>query len=67
MTHFLRIWHFQENPQIFLRIFLRILHPDHFPADFGISGNSAGIPKAFPTDFGIPVSCGFYYFRKFRR
>ncbi|KAK2420546.1 hypothetical protein QL285_031258 [Trifolium repens] len=41
-------------------------NPDHFAADFGISGNSAGIPKAFPADFGTPVFCGFYYFRKFR-
>ncbi|KAK2399296.1 glycine-rich RNA-binding protein 4, mitochondrial [Trifolium repens] len=43
------------------------LHPDHFPADFGVSGNFADIFKVFPADFVTPISCGFYYFRKFRR
>ncbi|MCI40021.1 hypothetical protein A2U01_0061253, partial [Trifolium medium] len=46
---------------------LRTLFPAD-PAFTGISaGNSAGIPKDFPADFGNPGSCGFYYFRKFRR
>jgi hypothetical protein len=42
-------------------------HTEQFPADSFISGKSAGIAKDFPADFGIPLSSGFYYFRKFRR
>jgi hypothetical protein len=65
--NYLRILVFQENPQVFPRNFLRIFAPIHFPADFGVSGNSADISKVFPADYVTPISCGFYYFRKFRR
>jgi hypothetical protein len=40
-TIFLRILVFQEIPQVFPRLFLRILALQ-FPADFITSGNSAG-------------------------
>jgi hypothetical protein len=42
-------------------------HSKQFPADFAVLGNSAGIPKDLPADFDIPISCGFYCFKKFRR
>ncbi|PNX87896.1 hypothetical protein L195_g043996 [Trifolium pratense] len=49
---------FQENPQVFPRIFLRIL-PDRFPADSFVSGNSAGIPNDLPANFGTHVPTDF--------
>jgi hypothetical protein len=42
-------------------------HSKQFPAIFAVLGNSAGIDKDLPANFDIPISCGFYCFRKFRR
>jgi hypothetical protein len=57
----------EKNPQVFLRIYLRIwslrritygfgvssgfCHQEEFPADLELSEKSAGIPENFPADF----------------